>query len=497
MTESDKPPLPPPAAVFSGLQKKRAIVVDAVESKPNAPRDSNTKALVETLKLRLRTRKDYVPYYSASDDWMGSPTGQGQRPDIWDLAAIGQCRIGCAWMGSAEVASDAVRNWHEFVDPDKPDKPIHDKDTKAIKKFAIKTDLKNQWQQHIRWERVFGTSFMVKYFKNKEDRTEPPPNKPPRKFRAFSPRYMTPTNLNDSDELDYNEDVWEFNGGVFSEYGINKDRIDVLSTRPEEGSWLGLSIFEMCWVSLMGYFNNFIYIVKAFRNWGEQIPIYKMEQKPEEEDVADVLSLMDQFQAHKKWAISKEEDLVLVQTQIGKGIGESMEQFKEDISSCWRIPLNQMFGRSQGGGLQGAAALVSKEDYLQMVSNVEMSTTDDLLKIYSDAGFEVEQYDLSWNMAVKKTDEQKLREEGMETQNKSLKETLKSQKLQNKMLELQIEQMKWQQFANPDEEPPPEGEESPSEKEESQENIQPEISDFNKRFYNSIRIDNKINYPYK
>ncbi len=197
-----------------------------------------------------------------------------------------------------------------------------------------------------------------------------------------------------------------------------------------------------------------------------------------------------------------------IQTQIGKGIGEAMEQYKEDISSAWRIPLNQMFGRSVGGGLQGAGALVSKEDYLQNVSNIEMSISDNLKKIYTDAGFEVEQWDLYWNMAVKKTDEQLLKEEGMTTQNLILKETLKGQKLQNKLLKMQVEQAQWQGIM-PEQEGEEGQEESPGSPEETEqyesgeptEEAEPKLTDFQKKrrkaYWNSIRIDNHITFPYR
>ncbi len=184
-----------------------------------------------------------------------------------------------------------------------------------------------------------------------------------------------------------------------------------------------------------------------------------------------------------------------------------MEQYKEELSSAWRIPLNQLFGRSVGGGLAGAGALVSKEDYLQEVSNKQMAMSDNLMKIYTEAGFDVESYDILWNLAVKKTDEQRMREEGMETQNKILEEQWRQAKIQTQMLKLQLEAARWQGIM-------PEGGGEPGEEgeggeggegegeggaEEEQMEV-PELTDLQKRkasaFWKSIHIENHITFPY-
>jgi len=511
--ESDK--LPPPSAVFSDFIAKGKSV-KAPKSKqrevinPSSP--SPRRQLVNALKVKSIAKTDFAPYYKPSENFYGSASGEDQRPSLADLAAIGQVRMGCVWMATAEIAGDVVRNWHSFVDPDRPDKPIKDDATKAIFKFVVKTDLKNASHQWVRWERLFGTSFLVKYWTNKDKDTmhEPAPFKPPRKFRAFSPRFMTPINLNSSNELNYQEELWKFSGGIFAKFAIHQDRVDVLTTRPEEGNWRGLSLCEPVWIPLMGYFNNFIYIVKAYRRWGDQVPVmHSGDTIPDAEEIDDILDLMDQFEANMKWAVGKDDKIEFIQTKIGSGIKESMEMFKEELSCCWRIPLNQMFGRSVGGGLQRAGALVSKEDKLQNDSNIQMSITDNIKKIYTDAGFEVEQWDLLWNMAVKKTDEQLAKEEGMQTQNKILAEQLKSQKLQNKLLAMQVEQAQWQGIMPEEEGAPGEGgESSPGETEEgeSQESDEPreetdsKLTDMQKKrrkgFWNSIHIENHIQFPY-
>jgi len=471
-------------------------------------------ALVRAMEHRkFVKRTDFVPYYKPSDDIYGSATGQDERPALEDLASVCNTRLGVAWMGTNGVAGDAIRNWHMFVDPDSQ-KEIKNDTTKAVYQWAVKTDLKNQVQQWLRWTLGMGTGWLVKYWtKNDLQNMQQAPNLsiPPRRFRAFSPRYMSPINLDKSNELNYQEDVWRFSGGEINQaYNIHQDRVEVLTLYPEEGHWRGLSVTEPVWMPLMGYFQNFIYITKGLRRWGDAVPaMFTGEGLPQPGEVTSVLDLMDEYQMNYKWALGKDDRLEFIQTKIGNGINEVMEQYKEEISSAWRIPLNQLFGRSVGGGLAGAGALVSKEDYLQEISNKQMACSDNLLKIYTEAGFEVDSYDILWNLAIKKTDEQRMREEGMEKQNKILDEQWKQAKIQTQMLKLQLKAARWQSLQpegmggeeGGEEGGEVEGEEAVEEGGEEEEPMEvPELSDLEKqrrhRFWKSIHIENYINFPY-
>lgn len=469
--------------------------------------------LVKAMRHKKFDRADFVPYYKPSDDIYGSATGLDERPSLEDLAAITNTRMGCVWAATSGVSGDAMRNWHVFADPDSLKEKKND-DTKAALKFAARTDLRNQCQQWLRYTLGMGTSFLIKYW-GKDDikNMEEPPklNKPPRKFRAFSPRYMQPTNVDKSNELNYQEDVWKFGGGEINyAYAIHQDRIEVLSLYPEEGHWRGLAIVEPVWIPLMGYFQGFIYLTKGLRHWGDAVPaMFTGEGLPKDAEITSMLDLMDEYQMNYKWALGKEDRLEFIQTQIGKGLDTAFEIYKEELSSAWRIPLNQLFGRSEGGGLQGAGALVSKEDYLQEVSNKQMAMSDNLMKIYTEAGFKVDQYEILWNIAVKKTDEQRYREEGMETQNKLLTEQWRQAKLQTAMLKLQVEAARWQGIM-PEGEEGEEGEGSPGENEkaagpedqesEGEDSFEvPELSDLTgpqkiraAAFWKSIHVENKI-----
>ena len=513
--------LPPPSAVFMDLAS-RPKQKEVKMPKRNGSKEARmpykpgiANALIRTMKRKALTSQfDFPRNFKPSDDIFGSGTGEDERPSIIDLYAICNTRMGVVWCGTQVVSSDSMRNWHVFVDPD-TQKEVRNPTTKSALNWAVETDLRNQSQQWLRWTLGLGTGWLVKYWtkddlKNMKD--EPPLSKPPKRFRAFSPLYMQPINTDKSNELNYQEDVWQFSGGEINQvYNIHKDRVDVLSIYKEEGHWRGLSICEPVWLALMGYFQAFIYITKGLRTWGDAVPaMFTGDGIPEEGEISSMLDVMDEYAMNYKWALGKDDRLEFIQTNIGKGIREAMEQYKEEISSAWRIPLNQLFGRSVGGGLAGAGALVSKEDYLQEISNKQMAMSDNIKKIYIDAGWKVESYDLLWNLAVKKTDEQRMREEGMEIQNKILTEQWKQAKAQTQLLKMQVEQAHWQALL------PEQGEEGeggegeggkeeggPTEIGEEDQMEIAELTDFQKRslmakkkFWNSIHIENHIQFPY-
>jgi len=519
----DTEKLPPPSAVFVMDFKKSTQVKTPPKSTatevrtPSALKQGVAYHLVKSMEHRkFVKRTDFVPYYKPSDDIYGSSTGLDERPSLEDLSAITNTRVGCVFYATNGVSGDAMRNWHVFVDPDSQ-KEVRNKDTKAALDFASLSDLKNAAQQYLRYALGYGTSWLVKYWgiKNEIKHMEDPPKlgKPPRKFRAFSPRYMQPINVDKSNELNYEEDVWKFSGGELNyKYGIHQDRVDVLTLYPEEGSWRGLAIVEPVWIPLMGYFNSFIYLTKGLRHWGDAIPaMFTGDGLPEAGEITSVLDLMDEYQMNYKWALGKDDRLEFIQTKIGSGLKEAFEMYKEELSSAWRIPLNQLFGRSVGGGLMGAGALVSKEDYLQEISNKQMAMTDNIKKIYIDAGFKIESYDLLWNLAIKKTDEQRLKEEGMETQNKILTEQWRQAKAQTKLINMQVEAAEWQSLM-PEQEGGGAGEggegegKGGGEGDENKEEIdadQMEIAELTdlqkekrKRFWQSIHIENHITFPY-
>ena len=133
-----------------------------------------------------------------------------------------------------------------------------------------------------------------------------------------------------------------------------------------------------------------------------------------------------------------------------------MEFLKEDQSAAWTFPKNQLFGRSEGGGLDGAGAIVSKEDYIASNLSVKQSKVGPVIKwILQDmCGFSgLEDKTIRFNIDLHKTSEQRMKEQLMKEQveqTQMMTEQMKLQqplfkkqiKLQKEMADVQLEMMK-------------------------------------------------------
>jgi hypothetical protein len=149
------------------------------------------------------------------------------------------------------------------------------------------------------------------------------------------------------------------------------------------------------------------------------------------------LDLMIEYQANYFYLIGKEDELEFKNAKLGQGMSEYIEFLKEDISAGLGIPLNFLFGRSVSGGIGGEGALTAERNYMQTIANVQKSISDDVLRIVSDCGFNVDGLRLSWNLALQKTSEQRKREKMMDLQNEILEEQLKQMRTQTEMQEQQ------------------------------------------------------------
>jgi len=437
----------------------------ANKNPPNLPRNENgqfvsPKQLAEDMQMidpseyeaklkdyadgiRKQSRlNDFQNYYKPTDDIYGSGgSGTGDRPSFEEMRSVAQRRLGVGWRATKMVAGDVVRNQFKFVDyrDKKVEKP-------EIFKWMMKSDFFNQLEDLLYYERTYGVAFLVKYYSSNDDLSTKPPNKPPKKFQALPPVYLSPTNLWDTNMLDYEQEEWEFTGGLLNSQTIHKDRIYVLTTRPVAGSWRGISVFEPIWLPLMCYFQALIYLTKGIAKWGNAVPILKMGDSEVNKKAFDEwLDLMIEYQANYFYLIGKEDDLQFANAKLGQGMTEYIEFLKEDISSGVGITLNFLFGRSVSGGIGGEGALTSERNYMQTLANVQRSISDDVLAIVRDSRFDVEGLQVSWNLALQKTSEQRLREERLEIQNDIMREQLKQMKEQNRMLKTQRQQLEQNQ----------------------------------------------------
>lgn len=386
-----------------------------------------------------KIKSDYANFHKPTDNIYESPTGGSTddrgRPSIQELFFMGSQRIGLGHRICFGTASDAIRNWFKFED-------INTKKVVLLPKIDAwiqKTDFKNQCIQWVSDARQYGVGFLVKYWGNNEDMAVAPPKSPPTKFGAISPLYLMPLNTYESNTLDFDEECWEFQGGVFGAKSklIHRDRIEVLTFERIPGHWRGISQLEPIWLSLVCYYNAIIYSMKAVSKWGGMIPVMKSGHAvPTPKEYAARLEIMTEFVKNNFFILGRDDDLQFPSTNLGQGIAQIIEILKEDISSGTKIPLNQLFGRSVSGGIGGEGALTSERNYMNLLAGVQTSCEDDIWKIISDY-WDVSHVHPAWNLALQKTSEQRIREEGMVLQNEIMEENLKMLKHQNKMMKKQ------------------------------------------------------------
>jgi len=193
------------------------------------------------------TRSDFKKFYSPTDNiYTSNPSGRDSlRPALTDMQAVMDSRIGWGQKITRGLARAAIRNRMEFVDI-LTDKVVLSGIVDDIKRWSLKSGFWNAFEDCLAYERCFGTAFLVYYWSKDDDFSTPPPkNKQPISFQAFPPTVLYPQNITETGLLDYDTDVWNFSGGVFSQTEIHKDRVYVLTTRPVPFDWLGLSIFNL------------------------------------------------------------------------------------------------------------------------------------------------------------------------------------------------------------------------------------------------------------
>ena len=360
-----------------------------------------------------------------------NPTGKDQwRPPMQDLQRIMDSRVGWGQKVTRQIAAHAVRNKLDFIDI-RTEKPSNSPEIVQIKQWALRTNFWNAFEDCLAFERGYGTAFLVFYWsKNDKFDTPPPRNQPPKSYDAFPPTILYPLNLTETGKLDYDKDVWEFGGGIFSQSKVHRDRVYALCTRRVPFDWLGLSIFEPIWLSTMSYFQIVQGGVKNISKWGEIIPIFRMPQEqPNREMYQEYLDLVETFRQNYMFILGATDNVEVVDTKIGQGLSEFAEFIKEDICSGTGTTLNWLFGRSVTGGIGGQGALTSERAIIATIANIQHDIGYPLWEIFN-RWFQVDYLRPQFALDLQKTKAARLAEEAMELQNKMLQEQYKMLKLQ-------------------------------------------------------------------
>lgn len=388
------------------------------------------KVRQDTWGTLAQTTKDFASHFLPTDDIYGSSgSGSDDIPALAHFQYLAERRIGIAYKITMKPAQDAVRNRFKFMNT-KTEEHLENKETEKILDFCERTDFYNQLAKAMFFERVFGVGFLVKYFSknDKENQSFADPvkgNKEPVAFQAFPPTHMSPIDVYRTSYLDTDPQLWDLQGGVYNPQRIDHTRVHVFMTRDVTERWRGLSVFEPIWIPLMAYFQSQIYLLRAFAKLGNTIPYWLIDSPSNLVDVYDEYAdLIEEMKMNGIYIGRKGDEFGFAPTQIGQGIAEMIEVWKEDIAAGTSFPVPILWGRVQSAGLSGAAYLMAERYYWNEISNIQASISDDVLRIFKDAGFKLKNTRIDWNLAITKTDQQRLLDEGMQIENELLKEQL-------------------------------------------------------------------------
>jgi hypothetical protein len=389
-----------------------------------------------SLKNKMLRTDFRAAYYPTDNSILGNPnhTEEGFRFKIQDCDAWMHYSVGVGHMATYGMSNETVKNGFEFVDD--PDA----QDAEAIKNKKITKDFRqsgfiNMLKKWRAYDLGMGFGFAVGYWTANDLKImdTAPPKRFPRSFEVINPLYLQPTGttLTKSNRLDYNEEIWEFTGGVINNVTeIHKDRVFVLRTNEISGSWRGLTTFDPAKESMLGYYNALIYLRRGIQDWGDTVPIIKYGNKwPTIEEAKKIISVLNYMEMNGKMQIPLEASIEFKPTNIGKGIKDAVEQYKEDLSGLWRIPKNQLFGRSEGGGLTSGPAKISKDDFYERIGSDQLELNHPIMKQFIWKYYpDTDNYWPRWHLNVYKTDEQRLIEESIYLDN--IKRRLEIEKLQ-------------------------------------------------------------------
>jgi len=397
------------------------------------------------------------PFYTPEDDMYATASGydtwhdQGRIPTS-QLMALSSKRLGCIYRVCNGTANDIFRNKFDFVKDTNPDKPIEgDDEIDMLKGWMRRSRFWTKIVDVVDFDHRCGLGHLVvnKYLKEaKGNWNKEAPNTKPENFQSFSPYYMTPVNPMQENELDYDKLQWDFQGGLLNVSIIDHTRVYSLELRREELGLRGLALPELCWIACMCYLNVQYYILKSLSQLGVLTIGVNVEREfPTPTETANYLALLNTMKANNFYVLGRGAEMKVSNASASlSGINDFMEFLKEDMSAAFIYPKNQLFGRADAGGLSGAGAIVSKEDYLASnLSTKQLNLTDDIMYILTEmCHFEhLKNKTIRFNIDLHKTEEQRLQEqmlrEQVDQQEVITKQTKLGYRLYSKQVKMQME----------------------------------------------------------
>lgn len=418
------------AKEMHGFDKKTDYVGKLLTVTEKAMTKLGTKRAENAYKsLSSNFQSDFAEIYSPTQNFIdedasgGDDYAEGGRVPLDQLVAMSQFRVGWAYRATFGQARDIYRNGYDFIplDANEETKP---KKQPEITKWQDSVDFFSFRVNHLFRDFQTGLGIGVPIWKGEKDAdlgkeidiTKKKDR--PIKLKAFSAWHLAPANMLQYQFGDYDKSKWDFRGGINSTL-FNHSRVTLLETRPEPFHLRGLSRIEPIWTPAICYFNLMIFILKAFAQVGVMsVGIKSPNEIPTKNEAKAYLDLLNDYRANKFYLLGQGAELITnnMASQIGRGVQEVFEVLKEDISACLVMPKNQLFGRSDGGGLDGAGALVSKDDWLAgLMADADDLTSEELKFLRGPCKFEkhLEGYTLRWRLDKHKTEMERLEEEAM------------------------------------------------------------------------------------
>ena len=413
-------------------------------------RNDFVKAFLPTKKYEQES--DFINYLLPTDDTFAT-TGSGEDlSGSWaQYEYLSEKRIGIGQKITKFPAEDAVREGFKLLDA-KTGKVEKRPD---IEQWLDDTDFLNEFATAIYYERVYGTSFLIKYY-SEDDKAKGVMGTPVKAsegsivaFEAHPPTLLTPIDAHKSNKLDKNPQKWSLMGGYYDPQRIDSSRVRVLMSRPVHSRWYGLSIWEPIWDSAIPYYQALIFLLRGFSKWGNTIVKYIIDSEEDIDTLFDKhADLIEEMKMNGTFLGVRGTEIDFQPTQLATGLRDMIEIWLEDIASGTGIPVPILMGRVVASGLGNNGYAIMERYYWNMIKKIQRSFTDDVLAILKEAGFDMTGLKIDWNLSITKTDQQRLQDELMEIEIKMAEKELKMMDLQIEEKKLSNEMMEFQHLNN-------------------------------------------------
>jgi len=148
--------------------------------------------------------------------------------------------------------------------------------------------------------------------------------------------------------------------------------------------------------------------------------------------------MVESFKTDLTFILGKDEEIQFLDTRLGSGLYEVAEVLKEDMAAGTGLPLNQVYGRAEGGGMDGAGALISKQGELETTSNYQADLADNFWALFNQY-WNVEDLFVKFRLDSQKSDRARYEEEALQWDNLLRKAQYEQIQLQNLMSATQFQ----------------------------------------------------------